>query len=72
MDEIIKDISEQLLNSYKALDDVRAKLENIADDININELNDEFHSDLSESIQDWLGQIYALDCNMAEFVKDDQ
>jgi len=67
-----EDISKQLLKAYHVLDDVRAKLENINDDIVINELHDELHSDLSESIQDWLGQIYALDCNMTEFVTDDE
>jgi|TARA_R100000081_G_scaffold89425_1_gene62294 hypothetical protein len=72
MEEIIKDISEQLLNSYKVLDDVRAKLENINDDIVINELDDQYHSDLSETIQDWLGRIYSLDCDMAQFVKDEE
>lgn len=70
MEEIIKDISEQLLKSYKVLDDVRAKLENIADDININELDDQHHSDLYDGIQDWLGRIYSLDCDMSEFVKE--
>ena len=60
------------MKAYHVLDDVRAKLENINDDIVINELHDELHSDLSESIQDWLGQIYALDCNMTEFVTDDE
>ena len=72
MEEIIKDISEQLLKSYKVLDDVRAKLENIVDDININELDDQHHADLSESIQDWLGRIYSLDCDMSEFVKEEE
>ena len=67
-----KSINEQLTKAYEVLDDVRAKLENINDDIVINELHDELHSDLSESIQDWLGQIYALDCNMTEFVTDDE
>ena len=66
-----KKIYAQLYKAYQVLDDVRAKLENINDDIVINELHDELHSDLSESIQDWLGQIYALDCNMAEFVTDE-
>ena len=72
MEEIIKDISEQLLKSYKVLDDVRAKLENINDDIVSNELDDQHHSDLSESIQDWLGRIYALDCDMLDFVKKEE
>ena len=72
LNEPQQDISKQLLKAYHVLDDVRAKLENINDDIVINELHDELHSDLSESIQDWLGQIYALDCNMTEFVTDDE
>ena len=72
LNEPQKDISKQLLKAYHVLDDVRAKLENIGDDIVINELHDELHSDLSESIQDWLGQIHALDCNMTEFVTDDE
>ena len=66
-----KKIYAQLYKAYQVLDDVRAKLENINDDIVTNELHDELHSDLSENIQDWLGQIYALDCNMAEFVTDE-
>ncbi len=66
-----KSINEQLTKAYKLLDDVRAKLENIGDEIATNELYDELHSDLSESIQDWLGPIHALDCNMAEFVTDE-
>jgi len=72
LNEAQQDISKQLLKAYHVLDDVRAKLENIGDDIVINELHDELHSDLSESIQDWLGQIHALDCNMTEFVTDDE
>tara|TARA_R100000742_G_C4232390_1_gene53682 strand:+ start:430 stop:669 length:240 start_codon:yes stop_codon:yes gene_type:complete len=78
MDNQAKDISDQLLKSYKVLDDARAKLENLAYDINtylgnsiIDELDDQHHSDLLESIQDWLGQIYSLDCDMAGFVKDE-
>ena len=78
MDNQAKDISDQLLKSYKVLDDARAKLENLAYDINtylgnsiIDELDDQHHSDLLESIQDWLGQIYSLDCEMAGFVKDE-
>ena len=66
-----KSINEQLTKAYEVLDDVRAKLENINDDIVINEFHDDDHSNLSEGIQDWLGQIYALDCDMAEFVKDE-
>ena len=66
-----KDIQKKLSRAYEVLDDVRAKLEDINDDIVINELHDEYHSDLSESIQDWLGQIYALDCNMEGLVKND-
>ena len=60
------------MKAYHVLDDVRAKLENIGDDIVINELHDEFHSDLSEGIQDWLGVMHSLDCKMAEFVTDDE
>ena len=67
-----KDISEQLLKSYKVLDDVRAKLENVDSDICSNELFDEYHSDLSLTIENWLGQIHALDCDMLEFVTDDE
>ena len=67
-----KDISEQLLKSYKVLEDVRAKLENVDSDICSNELFDEYHSDLSLNIENWLGQIHALDCDMLEFVTDDE
>ena len=67
-----KSINEQLTKAYEVLDDVRAKLENINDDIVINEFHDDEHSNLSDGIQDWLGQIYALDCDMAEFVTDDE
>ena len=71
LNEPQQDISKQLLKAYHVLDDVRAKLENIGDDIVTNELHDEFHSDLSEGIQDWLGVMHSLDCNMAEFVTDE-
>jgi len=66
-----KSINEQLTKAYEVLDDVRAKLENINDDIVINELHDEEHSDLSEGIQDWLADIHSLDQNINEFLEDE-
>ena len=71
LNEAQKDISNQLLKAYHVLDDVRAKLENIGDDIVINELDDEHHSNLSEGIQDWLGDIHALDENIKEFLNEE-
>lgn len=67
-----KSINEQLTKAYEVLDDVRAKLENINDDIVINELHDELHSDLSYNIQDWLGDIHLLDENIENFLNDEE
>ena len=66
-----KSINEQLTKAYEVLDNVRAKLEDINDDIVINELDDEHHSNLSEGIQDWLGDIHALDENIKEFLNEE-
>ena len=55
--EILKDLKK----AYEVLDDVRARLENINDDIRIEELDDRYHSFLSVCIEDWLADIESLD-----------
>jgi len=66
-----KKIYAKLYKAYQVLDDVRAKLEDINDDIVINEFHDDEHSELSYSIHDCLGDIYALDENIKEFLNEE-
>lgn len=61
MAKLDKDILKDLKKAYEVLDDVRARLENIDDDIRIKELDDNNHSDLSVYIEEWLADIESLD-----------
>ena len=61
MAKLDKDILKDLKKAYEVLDDVRARLENINDDIRIEELDDNNHSDLSVYIEEWLADIESLD-----------
>ncbi len=67
-----KDILKDLKKSYEVLDDVRARLENINDDIRIEELDDKYHSFLSVCIEEWLADIESLDGHIDEWLPQEE
>ena len=71
MAKLDQEIFKDLKKAYEVLDDVRARLEDINDDLRIGELmDDDYHYSLSDSIEDWLPDIQKLDDKINDYLKN--